>query len=187
MSAIETETEKATPPSRLETWAQNESMRHVPSLEWILWKLDVDLRHRLELMTGPCRTLPFDHPHRAETDTELLSLCRAIERLAEAAKHLRNSGHPPQDLGSRVTWSLNHALASLNSLDGSLFGRRYPVQTHERSKAEPVYGALLVVIQHADRLLQRVRAIDPGIDEKLLKDLVVLEHPVNEQTLKPIA
>jgi hypothetical protein len=187
MSVIETETEKVATHSLLETWGLNEPMRHVPPLSWIISKLDVDLRRRMETLYAPYRALPSDDPHRSGIESELQALCRSLDRLAEAARHARNNGHPPQDLASRIPWSLQHAVTSLGTLDPTLFGRRFPVQTHERSKAEPVYGALLVVIQHVDRLLRQVRTIDPGIDEKLLEGLVVLEHPLGEQTRLPIA
>jgi hypothetical protein len=187
MSAIDTETEKTAAHPLLETWATNEPMRHVPALAWIVRKVDVDLRRRIELLYEPYRALAVDDPRHAPFEHELRLLCRAIERLGEAAKHLRHNGQPPNDLGNKLGWLLNHTVQSLNAVDPNLFGRRYPVQTHERSKAEPVYGALLSVMQHVDRLLDLARPLDPGLDERLLQGLVVLEHPVNEQTLQPIA
>ena len=51
MTAIEATTEQHPErPARLETWSANEVMRHVPSLEWIVRKLDVDVRHRVETL-----------------------------------------------------------------------------------------------------------------------------------------
>ena len=82
---------------------------------------------------------------------------------------------------------INHTVQSLNAVDANLFGRRFPVQTHERSKGEPVYGALLAVMYHVERLIVLARPIDPDLDEKLLHGLVVLEQPVNDQTRRPIA
>jgi hypothetical protein len=187
MSAIETESGKPATHSLMETWAQNEPMRHIPSLAWIVKKLDVELRRRIELAYEPYRSLSFDHPQHAALEHELRLICRAIERLGEAAKHLRHNGQPPNDLLNRIGWMINHTVQSLNAIDANLFGRRYPVQTHERSKGEPVYGALLAVMHHVERLVVLARTLDPGLDEKLLHGLVVLEHPVDEQTAKPIA
>jgi hypothetical protein len=162
-------------------------MRHIPALAWIVRKVDVELRRRIELLYEPYRALSFDDPRHGPIEHELRLLCRAIERLGEAAKHLRHNGQAPSDLGNRIGWTINHTIQSLNAVDPNLFGRRYPVQTHERSKGEPVYGALLVVMKHVDRLIELARALDPGLDEKLLHGLVVLEHPVDDQTLRPIA
>jgi len=187
MSTIETETGKPAAQSQLETWAGNEPMRHIPALDWIVKKLDVELRRRIELAYESYRSLSFDHPQHAPIEHELRLICRAVERLGEAAKHLRHNGQPPNDLLNRVGWTINHTVQSLAAVDGNLFGRRYPVQTHERSKGEPVYGALLAVMHHVDRLVVLARTIDPGLDEKLLHGLVVQEHPVDEQTARPIA
>ena len=115
-------------------------------------------------------------------ENELRALCRAIDRLADAARHTRNN-HPPHDLGDRIVWGLNQAVSSLNSLDPHLIGRRFPFHTGERSKAEPIYGALLVVIQHVERVLTLVRTIDRNVDEHLLDGLVKLETPLRPQPI----
>jgi hypothetical protein len=166
----------------LETWGRNEPMRHVPSAEWMSWKVDQDLRRRIELLFGPCSDLPPDDPRRAPLENEFRALCRAIDRLSEVARHSRNN-HPPHDLGDRIAWCLSQAVSSLNSLDPHLIGRRYPFQTAERSKGELLYGALLVVIQHVGRVLTLVRDIDPGVDEQLLDGLVQLETPLRTQPI----
>jgi len=168
--------------SQLETWARNEHMRHVPSAEWMAWKVDQDLRRRIEILFGPYAALPVDDPRRGPVENELRMLCRAIDRLCDAARHTRNN-HPPHDLGERIAFSLNQTVASLNSLDPHLIGRRFPFQTADRSKAEPLYGALLVVIQHVGRVLTLVRTIDPTVDEHLLDGLVQLETPLRPQPM----
>lgn len=168
--------------SLLETWGRNEPMRHVPSAEWMSWKVDHDLRRRIELLYGPYANLSSDDARRGPLENELRALCRAIDRLSDAARHSRNI-HPPHELGDRIVWAVNQAVGSLNSLDPHLIGRRFPFQTGERSKAEPLYGALLVVIQHVGRVLTLVRAIDPGIDEHLLDGLVQLESPLRTQPI----
>jgi hypothetical protein len=168
--------------SSMETWARNEPMRHVPSAEWMAWKVDQDLRRRIELLFGPYAKLPSDDARRGPLEQALRALCRAIDRLSESARHARNN-HPPHELGERIVWGLNQAVASLNSLDPHLIGRRYPFHSGERSKAEPLYGALLVVIQHVGRVLTLVRAVDADVDEHLLDGLVRLETPLRPQPI----
>jgi len=133
----------ATTHPHLETWADNERMRHVPSLAWIVEKLDSDLRHRIDAL------LP------SLDDTTSRSLCRALDRLADLGRHTRTNGHAPNDVAGRVTWALEHAVSNVRSIDANLFGRRFPMQTHERSKAEPLYAALLVVIELVKALENR--------------------------------
>src|SRR4029077_8926322 len=137
---------------------------------------------RIELLFGPYASLPAEDPRRGPLENELRALCRAIDRLADVARHSRNN-HPPHDLGDRIAWGLNQAVSCLNSLDPHLIGRRYPFQTAERSKAEPLYGALLVIIQHVGRVLTLVRDVDPGVDEHLLDGLVQLETPLRTQPI----
>jgi len=161
-STLATEqTENSATRSLLETWGKNERMRHIPPAEWIVSKLDRDLRRRINILL----TAPLNE----KVDGELKNLCRAIDRLADAAKYSRAATQLPQETAARVDFAITHAVSCLNSLDPNLFGRRYPFQTHERSKGESVYGALLVVIDRVRRLTEMIRPLDRTIDEKLLE------------------
>ena len=52
--------------SLLETWGRNEPMRHVPSAEWMSWKVDHDLRRR-ELARAALRVIGRDGLDSATT------------------------------------------------------------------------------------------------------------------------
>ena len=160
-----------------ETWARNERMRHVPRLDWIVQKLDVDLRRRIDLLTAPFLSIPHDDPRHLGIETELRGLCRALDRLADMVRHPR-ANHAPHELVARTIWGLEHAIASMRTIDAETFDRRYPFHTFERSRAEPTYAALLLVMVHVDRLMPLIRAVDPRIDERLLEGLVKLERPL---------
>ena len=112
----------------------------------------------------------------------MTALCRSLDRLADVAKHGKPGQHST-DMSSKIHEALGHAVANLNSLDDSLFGRRYPFQTLERSKAEPLIGALLVVIQALERAVVALRKLDPGLDERLLEGLVTLQEPLRKEPI----
>ena len=169
-----------------ESWATNERMRHVPTVEWMIGKVDSDLRRRIDILLTPFASLAPDDARRAPLELELRNLCRALDRLADVAKHSRPNGQQG-DMTNRVHTALEHAVANLRTLDRDLIGRRFPFQTFERSKAEPLYGALLVTMQVIDRIIPLVRDIDPALDERLLEGSVVLQNPVDERMLRPIA
>ncbi len=169
--------EPGSTPALQETWAKNERMRHVPRLEWIVQKLDVDLRRRLDLLTAPFLSLPHDDPRHLAIENELRGLCRSLDRLADMVRHARAS-HAPHELVPRTIWGLEQALASMRSIDAATFDHRFPFHTFERSRAEPTYAALLLVMAHVDRLLPLIRPLDPRLDERLLEGLVSLERPL---------
>lgn len=182
-SMLATETAEAAAKAPItETWVKNERMRHIPQVPWMTWKLDSDLRRRIDLLVAPYEALPGDDPHRGGIDEELRALCRAIDRVTDVARPARHA-HPPHELRARITWGLNQAVTALHSLDADLIGRRFPFQTFERSKAEPLYGALLSVMQHVERLTTLVRAVAPGVDEQLLEGLVQLETPLRREPI----
>ena len=160
------EAKRALPP--LETPAENERMRHVPPLDWIVRKLDGDLRSRIAGMTAPFAALASADPHYAAIETELRALCSAIDRITVIAGGRRPNEPAGTPLPARVESAIATAAGALRGLEATPFGRRAPYHAFERSKSEPVYGALLAVIAHTGRLVPLVRAIAPDIDEKLL-------------------
>ncbi len=181
MTLIEA-TDKAAAKPLFEIWGRNEVMRHVPSLEWFIRKLDDDLRHRIEKLYASVAALNHDDPRRVPAEEKVRALCRSIDRLAETARHTRIN-QPPGDLGDRLWWSINHAISCLNSIDPAIFGRRCPYHTFERSKSEPVYGGVVAVISHVRDLTALVRTFDPDIDERLLDGLVQLEQPLRREAI----
>src|ERR1700674_5784102 len=175
------------PPTRtlLETWGKNERMRHVPPVEWIVRKLDDDLRRRIDIVSAVFAAMPVDDPRRAKMESELRALWRAIDRLADAGRHTRttNDQHPPPDLGGRISSAVTHVVSNLHSYDPNLSARRYPFQTFERSRAEMVFAALMIVICALTRVASVARQIDPSVDERVLAGLVTLQQPLREQPI----
>lgn len=161
-------------------------MRHVPSVDWLVWKVDVDLRGRVDKLLSSFESAPMDAPQRAQMEADLRALCRAFDRLADVARHSRTNGQNGE-LRQRVVSAMNSAVTNLKTLDASLIGRRFPFQTFERSKAEPLYGALLMALDYMQRLISHARAVDLNLDERLLAGLVTLQNPVDDRMLKPMA
>jgi hypothetical protein len=174
------------PPARtlLETWGKNERMRHVPPVEWIVRKLDGDLRRRIDIASAVYAAMPIDDARHGKMESELRVLCRSVDRLSDAARYTRIiDSHLSSDLGGRISMAITHAVSNLNSLDPNLFGRRYPFQTFERSRAETVMAGLLVVICALTRVASLAREIDPSADERVLAGLVTLQQPLREQPI----
>jgi hypothetical protein len=167
----------------LETWSRNERMRHIPAISWMIQKLDGDWRHRIEKLHAVYAALPGSDPRHSPLEHEFRALCRAIDHVADVARRLRGHNNPPADLANRVSWSISHAVTNLREADVDTFGRRFPVHTFERSNAEPLWAAMLNVIDHVHRLIPRIREIDPGIDERLYEGLVVLSEPLRREPI----
>ena len=170
------------PASLLEQWSQNERMRHVPTLEWIRQKLDHDVRHKLEKLLVPWSDLPASDQRHAAIDTELRAVCRALDRVADVAWR-NHRGHAPNELAGKVRWSLDHAVQNLAVADAETFGRRYPFHTFERSNAEPLWGSMLSVLDHLQRVVPLIREIEPQIDERIYEGLVNLVEPLRGEPM----
>lgn len=166
----------------LEIHAQNERMRHIPSLDWIVRKLEGDVRKRMDLLLDVLRTLPNDDPRHADLEGPLRAFCRSLDRLAEAARHGRTN-HAPNEISAHLRWSLEHAVANLRGLDAETFGRREPFHHFDRSRSEPLYGAFLAVLCALERTFDTARPIDPFLDERLYAHLVQLDPPMRREKL----
>lgn len=173
------------PGSLLELWPGNERMRHIPPLAWMVQKLDDDLRSRLEKLLVPWSDVGSADPRHAPLERELRAVCGSLDRVAEIARHggRGGHGHPPHEVTQRLRWSLDHAVHSLQSCDPETFGKRFPFQTLERSFAEPLWGAMLSVIQHVQRLVPLIREVEPDIDERLYAGLVNLIEPMRREPM----
>jgi hypothetical protein len=170
-------------PSLLENHAQNERMRHIPPLAWAVQKLDHDLRHRIEKLWLPYADLAASDPRHPALEAEFRALCRAIDRITEITRRHRGNPHPPNDLGSRIGWTISQAVANLSAVDADTYGKRLPFQTLERSFNEPLWAAMLSVIQHVQKLVPLVREIEPEIDERLYEGLVQLVEPMRREPM----
>ena len=184
-STVATDIPQAVAPAKpqLETWGKNERMRHVPPASWLLRKVEGDLRRRVEIVCDSFGHLNPTDAARTHAEAALTALCRGLDRIADTAKHARSNGHAGADIASKVREGLQHAIAALNALDENLFGRRYPFHTNERSKAEPLVGALLVVIDALSRAVEILRRADPALDERLLDGLVTLQTPLRPEPI----
>ena len=167
----------------LEQWTANDVMRHIPTQAWMAQKVDHDLRRRIDRLWLPFSDLAASDPQHPAIESEFRALCHALERVAYVAMRHRGALHPPNDLGGRVHWLLNHAVQSLNSAASDTFGRRMPFHLFERSNAEPLWAAVLTVIHHVQVLADRIREIEPSIDEQMHEDLVQAREPMRRDPM----
>lgn len=176
-------TEEQTHSSLLESHAHNERMRHIPSIPWMVRKLEEDVRRNVEKLWLPYADLPASDPRHPALEAAFRALCKSLDRVATIARHHRGHPHPPNDLGSRLPWAISQTVRDLTAADGDTFGKRYPFQTFERSNAEPLWAALLAVLQHVRRLIELVREIEPEIDERIYEGLVQLNEPLRRDPI----
>lgn len=176
-------TEETTHDPLLESHAHNERMRHIPSIPWIVQKLEGDVRRNVEKLWHPYADLPASDPRHPALEAEFRALCKALDRTADIARRHRNHPHPPNELGNRVMWAISQTVSALHSADQETFGRRLPFHTFERSNAEPLWAAVLSVLQHVQRLIELVRDIDPQIDEAIYEGLVQLKEPLRREPI----
>jgi hypothetical protein len=167
----------------LETHPNNERMRHIPSIPWMIQKLDGDTRRKVERLWLPYADLAASDRRHPAIEAELRALIRSLERVCHVARRHHGNLHPPAELGSRLNWTISQAVSCLTSADNDTFGRRFPSHTGERSNGEPLWAAMLSVIQHVQKLIPMIRELDPDIDERIYEGLVQLNEPLRREPI----
>lgn len=163
----------------IEETGQTEEMRHIPPLSWFIETLDQQVRSRIETLYASCfesgRTL--DSATLNEVDTRFRQICRGLERLGEQARGRRWPANHESNLKVRLRSALGFAIESINSIDPAQFRRRNPVQLFERSRAECLYSAFLVILTELEKLVATVTTIDPDLPMKLTEPPYALPSP----------
>ena len=113
----------------------NEEMRHVPSLDWIVTKLDYDYRDRVnKLWSATFDRDDLDPKVVKQVEERMEAVCKWLRRLIVLA---RGSRAPQYGENSDLRTSLIHAgyeaVSALSSLDRDTFRRRTPFQTMDQS------------------------------------------------------
>lgn len=165
------------------------TMRHVPPLEWLLRKLD-DLHERVDKLVWAAfdagREVTSDQ--REEIERALRRVAKSLDCFAFIARRAPAArSASSDDIRQYLDYAFSNASAAVRPFDAVSFNRRSSEVEFHRAPGEPLLGAVLVVgvrVRTAEQLVERV---NPDIREMLLSRLVVLEHPVNEETLRPIA
>lgn len=166
-----------------------ETMRHVPPLEYLIDKLDRDYRERTDKLYWAVYESGREISQESLRPIEkgFRQLCTALDQLGRGARHGRANGQAPEALRQRLDHYWAGASKALGSLDAKNFNRRAACNVFDRSSGETLFGCLTIVGDQIRRLVPLVASVNPDIYEMLLDKLVVQEHPVNEETLKPIA
>lgn len=167
----------------METVGQTEEMRHIPSLQLLIDKLDREVRGRIETLYASCfeSATALDSATVNQLETRFRQICRWLERLGEQARGRRPHLNHDLNLRSRVRSTLGFAIESLSALEATQFRRRQPFHCFERSRAECIYGAFMVMNCELDRLTVLATAIDPDLSMKLSEPPYELPPPRTEE------
>ena len=150
----------------LENRLQNEKMRHVPPIEFMLDRIEGDYARRLRILAETIEERQ-DAPERAEAESQTLAACRWMIRAAECATHSKLNAHPSGSLRYVVGEFVRVTVEALHRIDGELFRRRMPFHRFERSEGEAVYLSFTAISFHIQRAVETVSRFDPAIHEKL--------------------
>ena len=168
-----------------------ETMRHVPPIDYLIFKIDGEYREQVDKLYGAAFEAGkiVDPEKRGSIEAGFRSICRSLERLGEIASHHRAGAHhsPQEVLRSRLDHAFLQAMKGLTTVKADDFGRRAPENQFEKSSSESLLFNVLATGAQIRKLIPLVAAANPDIYEMLLNRLVVKEHPIDDETLRPIA
>lgn len=170
----------------IERHGETEVMRHVPEVDFLLERLNGDLRWRVDTLWNAALSRGGALPSPIEQ--EFRCVIRWLDRIADVVRHHRANG-PENDLRSRLDRAVQNATQALSHVDRNLFRRRSPFHLFERSRGEQAFAAFLAAYRATERLVPLVAELDPDISLKLIQKVLppMPEIPPNLGAIKMIA
>jgi len=156
-------------------------MRHVPSHEELIHRVDVRLRGIVDTLYSAA--FHSDHTGDPETLKEIeVQFERVIlwmDRLCEYARHSKRQPQRDGALISRLHHELDSAVAALRSLDPANFRRSASYHSFDKSNSESIYSTVLALGDITWRIGELVATFDPLVFMKVYdKILGVVPPPV---------
>ena len=163
------------------------AMRHVPPVEYLIFKVDVDYRSRIEKLLRAYEEVcgRLDPEPRQALESGFTSLAVAIERLAELLRATRT--FHPDDIRGRIDTALANATHALLATSSDTFRNRAPLEQFERAVGEYALAAFLVIAVEVRSLSEAVGKVAPEVWEELLADTAAAELRAPREALQPIA
>jgi hypothetical protein len=145
-----------------------DSMRHLPSLEALIRKVDEGFRRRADLYyQSAFGSAHEDRDLEHEIEAKLRNFTRSLARFAAVAG--RQASPQEQDhLRVALEKALNESVAALRSIDETRYGRRQPYNRFERSRWERIFSNYLEANCRLEELLPLVERLDADVRMKLL-------------------
>lgn len=148
----------------IEQFGTTERMRHIPPVEDLIRRLDLEVRKTIRAIFERGST---EKPEvSAAVDAHLKRLCRSIERVVEIARHGKPMHSPANaDIRGRIESATANAVGALSALDRVHFTQRTPFNSFDRSRGEMLHSAVLIVIRQTRDLVDEVAQSYPAIRE----------------------
>lgn len=175
----------------VQIFGATDRMRHVPPLDYLTFKVDIEFRDQIDKLYWAVYESgkPLDASRTEGIEAGFHAVCKTLERLGDHARHHRPNTHgqPQEILRSRLDHAFLQAMKGLGSIKAEEYGVRAPENHFDKSQGEALLMTMLAVGARIRKLIPLVAAVNPDIYEMLMSKLVTKQHPVNEETLKPIA
>lgn len=153
----------------LEEPTLTDEMRHVPPRDWIVNKLDYDLREKIEVCWSCAHdTGSIDPDTLARIDERFAALARWLQRIVALSQNKGGSASKENDLHTRLTHSVYEAVSALSGLDQNSFRRRTPYHQFQLNRAEMIWQALLAALAVQHEIAEDLSAVDSDLAMKLL-------------------
>jgi hypothetical protein len=167
----------------MEDTATTDQMRHIPSLETVIRKVDEEFRRQIDLYyQSAFGSAHDDRELEHEIESRLRTFTRSLIRLAAAA----GRSITPQErdhLRVALETALNESVGALRSIDVNLYGRRQPFNRFERSRWERIFSGYLEANCRLAELLPLIEKLDADVRMKLMDQRSPREMPLLEEAV----
>lgn len=144
-------------------------MRHLPSLEKLISKVDEGFRRQIDLYyQSAFGSAHEDRDLEHEIESRLRRFLQTLADLSAAAGRPARA-HEQEHLRVAMESVLDETVAALRSIEPDRFGRRQPFNRFPRSRWESIVSTYLAARYRLDSLLPLISTLDPDAPMKLLE------------------
>ncbi len=162
-------------------------MRHVPSLEDLIERVDVRVRKIVDTLYAAA--FHTDHRGDKETMEEIEAQFERVivwmDRLCEYARHSKRQPQRDGSLLSRLHHELDSAVAALRSLDAANFRRCASYHSFDKSNAESIYSTVLALGDITWRAAELISKFDPAVFMKVYDQILDVPPPPEITWVRP--
>lgn len=145
----------------METTDSGRVMRHIPTPQELIRRVDVLLRKRATVALDVLQAAEMTPEVRQAAENRVTAATVWLDRACDLAKS--RPTHTPSAPSTRILAALDKLVEMLRSIDPATWGACAPSNRFDQSRWEPLWQAVLAAGYSLDRALDTLVEVDSGV------------------------
>lgn len=145
----------------METTEPRRAMRHIPTPQELIRRIDVLLRKRATVALDVLQSAEIPSEVRQTAENRVTAATVWLDRACDLAKP--RPTHTPSAPSARILTALDKLVETLRAIDTATWGVCAPSNRFDQSRWEPLWQAVLAAGYSLDQALDILAEVDSGV------------------------